>query len=376
MNTAFRIAAGLGLALSLTQPAWSGPGAHGPNGEHLDTPGAVQNASGLARLPDGSVNVPKLAQRRMELRTVLAPLSRTAASVELNGRVVVDPNAGGRVQAIHGGRVEPGPQGLPVAGQAVRKGQVLAVLHHHADPIALGNQQAQLAELRASRQIAEQRLRRLEALEGTTPRKDIEAARAELAGLQVRERSIGASINARETVVAPVSGVIARASLLVGQVVEERGLLFEIVDPQRLLVEASVTDPGLASRIASAQLSGQGAWRLSPVGVGRVLQDGAVPLTFRAQAQGADAPALAVGQPVTVIARLKETMEGIVLPAAAVVRNPSNEPVVWIKTGAERYTPQPVELRALDASTVLVTKGLAPDNRVVVRGAALINQVR
>jgi hypothetical protein len=110
--------------------------------------------------------------------------------------------------------------------------------------------------------------------------------------------------------------------------------------------------------------------------VGRVLQDGMVPLTFRAQAQGADAPALAVGQPVTVIARLKDEIEGIVLPAAAVVRNPSNEPVVWIKTGAERYTPQPVELRALDASTVVVTKGLAPDNRVVVRGAALINQVR
>ena len=58
------------------------------------------------------------------------------------------------------------------------------------------------------------------------------------------------------------------------------------------------------------------------------------------------------------------------------MRNAANEPVVWIKTGAERYTPQPVELRALDATTVVVTKGLAADNRVVVRGAALINQVR
>lgn len=376
MNKTSRIAAGLSLALTLVSSAWAGPGAHGPNGEHLDTPAGASNASGLVRLPDGSVNVPKLSQRRMELRTVLAPLTQAAASVELNGRVVMDPNAGGRVQAVHGGRVEPGPQGLPVAGQAVRKGQVLAVLHHHADPIALGNQQSQLAELRASREIAEQRLRRLEALEGTTPRKDIEAARAELAGLIARERSIGQSINTRETVVAPLSGVIARAGVLVGQIVEERGLMFEIVDPQRLLVEAMVTDPGLASRIESAQLAGQGAWRLSPMGVGRVLQDGVVPLTFRAQVQGADAPALAVGQPVTVVARLKERIEGIVLPAAAVVRNPSNEPVVWIKTGAERYTPQPVETRPLDATTVVVTKGLGADNRVVVRGAALINQVR
>jgi hypothetical protein len=376
MKTAFRMAPIVCLALALSSPAWAGPGAHGPNGEHLDTPAGASNASGLARLPDGSVNAPKLAQRRMGVRTVLAPLTQAAAAVELNGRVVIDPNAGGRVQAVHGGRVEPGPQGLPAAGQAVRKGQVLAWLHHHADPIVLGSQQAQLAELRTNREIAEQRLRRLETLEGTTPRKDIEAARAELAGLQARERSIGASINTRETVVAPVSGVIARSSVLVGQVVEERGLMFEIVDPQRLLVEATVTDPGLASRIESAQLSGQGAWRLTPVGVGRVLQDGVVPLTLRAQAQGADAPALAVGQPVTVVARLKDRIEGIVLSAAAVVRNPSNEPVVWIKTGAERYTPQPVEYRALDATTVVVTKGLAADNRVVVQGAALINQVR
>ena len=64
----------LSLSLPISQ-AHAGPGAHGPNGEHLDAPGAPVNASGLARLPDGSVNVPKLAQRRMAIRTVLAPES-------------------------------------------------------------------------------------------------------------------------------------------------------------------------------------------------------------------------------------------------------------------------------------------------------------
>ena len=37
----------------LQGPVLAGPGAHGPNGEHLDTPSGVSNASGLARLPDG-----------------------------------------------------------------------------------------------------------------------------------------------------------------------------------------------------------------------------------------------------------------------------------------------------------------------------------
>jgi cobalt-zinc-cadmium efflux system membrane fusion protein len=355
--------------------AIAGPGAHGPNGEHLDTE-TGNKASGLTRLPDGSVNVPKLSQRRMGLRTVIAPLGKAAGSVELSGRIVIDPNAGGRVQAPHGGTVEPGPQGLPVAGQAVRKGQVLAYLRHHAEPFAQANQQSQLAELRASREVAEQRLRRLESLEGTTPRKEIEAARAELAGLQARERSIGGSLSARESLVAPVSGVIARADVLAGQVVDSREVMFEVVDPARLLVEAVVADPALAASFGAAELKSMPGYRLTPVGAARALRDGVLPVTFRATAMASGAAPLAVGQPVTVIARLKTETEGIVLPAAAVVRNPSNEPVVWIKATAERFVPQPVQAQALDAATVLVTQGLAPDNRVVVQGAALVNQIR
>lgn len=371
-----RVLAG-GLALFMAAAAHAGPGAHGPNGEHLDSPAASVNGSGLARLPDGSVNLPKLAQRRMEIRTVLAPLAEAGASVPLNGRVLIDPNAGGRVQALHGGRIEPGPNGLPVAGQAVRKGQVLAWVRHHAEPYEQAGQQAQLSELRANRTVAEQRVQRLEALEGTVPRKEIEAARAELASLRERERSIGGSLVAREALVAPVSGVIAKAEVLNGQVVDAREVLFEIVDPARLLVEATTADPALPARIEGGLLAGIEGAELRLVGASRSLRDGQLPLTFRLQPRaGTPVPALAVGQPVTVLARLKDRVEGIVLPAQAVVRNAANEPVVWIKVGAERFVPQPVVFQPLDARTVIVTRGLAADNRVVVQGAPLVNQIR
>ncbi|RVU43873.1 efflux RND transporter periplasmic adaptor subunit [Rubrivivax rivuli] len=357
--------------------AWAGPGAHGPNGEHLDAPGPAVNASGLARLPDGSVNVPKLAQRRMAIRTVLAPLAEAAATVELPGRVVMDPNASGRVQAAHGGRIEPGPQGLPVAGQAVRRGDVLAYVRHHAEPYALGTQQAQLAELRAQRQLAEQRVQRLEGLQGTVPRKDIEAARNEAASLAERERSIGASLVAREALTAPVSGVIARADIVMGQVVEPRDVLFEVVDPARMLVEATTADATLAARVAGATLQGLPDVQLRLVGAARALRDGVLPLSFAVSSAkpGAGLP-VAIGQPVTVVAQTRERIQGVVLPAQAVVRNPSNEPIVWIKSGAERFIPQPVQFRPLDARTVVVTQGLGADNRVVVQGAPLIAQIR
>jgi hypothetical protein len=373
LNSTLALAAGL---IACTT-AWAAPGAHGPNGEHLDAPGAAVNASGLARLPDGSVNLPKIAQRRMAIRTVLAPQSEAAATVDLPGRVVMDPNASGRVQAVHGGRIEPGPKGLPVAGQAVKGGDVLAYVRHHAEPYALGTQQAQLAELRAQRQLAEQRVQRLEGLEGTVPRKDIDAARTEAKSLAERERSIGASLSSREALAAPVSGVIARADLVVGQVVEPRDVLFEVVDPARMLVEAATADASLGARVAGASLQDLPDVSLRLLGASRAMRDGVLPITFAVSASrpGTALP-LAIGQPVTVVVQSKERIQGIVLPAQAVVRNPSNEPIVWIKSGAERFIPQPVQFRPLDASTVVVTQGLSADNRVVVQGAPLIAQIR
>lgn len=364
----------LAAALIATTPAWAGPGAHGPDGEHLDR-AAGPAGSGLARLPDGSVNVPKLAQRRMGLRTLIAPETEAAATVQLPGRVIADPNASGLIQSAHGGRVEPGRNGLPVAGQTVRQGDVLAWVRHHADPYGLATQQSQRAELRASRELAERRVERLESLEGTVPRKEVEAARIEARSLRERERSIATSLDAREPLRAPIAGVVARSDLRAGQIVEPREVLIEIVDPARLMVEASTPDAALAAKLRDASLAGVDGVRLHLVGAARALRDGVLPLTFRLKSDRHAAP-LAVGQPVTVVAALTEHRKGIVLPAEAVVRSPSNEPVVWIKTGAERYLPQPVQVQPLDAHTVLVTKGLAADNRVVVQGAALVAQIR
>jgi len=368
MNAALATLLVLGVA-----SATAGPGAHGPNGEHLDQT-AAPSASGLARLPDGSVNVPKLAQRRMGLRTLIAPESEAAQTVQLPARVIADPNASGQVQAAHGGRVEAGPRGLPIAGQPVRQGEVLAWVRHHAEPYALAAQQAQRAELRAARELAEHRVKRLESLEGTVPRKDIEAARIEAQSLAERERSISASLDAREPLRAPVSGVIARAELRVGQIVDSREVLIEVVDPARMLVEASTPNVQLGAQLGSASLVGVDGVKLQLVGAARALRDGVLPLTFRLQ--GGGNAMLALGQPVIVTAALKSLRKGIVLPAEAVVRNPANEMVVWIKSGAERYVSQPVQVQPLDTHTVLVTQGLAADNRVVVRGAALLAQVR
>lgn len=366
------LCAALALA-TVMPPVAAAPGAHGPNGEHLDGPTSA-SPSGLARLPDGSVNVPMLAQRRLAIRTVVAKETDAAASVELPARVTMDPNVSGRVQTLVGGKIVPGPRGLPVAGQTVRKGEVLGYVVHHADPIAVANQQAQLAELRSSRRLAGQRVARLESLEGSVPRKEIEAARSELESLAAREKAVRTGIAAREALTAPVSGVVSRAEVVAGQVVESKDILFEVVDPTRVVIEATTADPALAPRIAGATVAGHPDVQLQLAGAARALRDGVLPLTFRARSAGAIP--LAIGQPVTLVATLRERVKGYVVPAQAVTRNGANEPVVWIKSGAERYIPQPVQYRPLDGRTVVITGGLGADNRVVVQGATLIAQIR
>ncbi|MEW6371149.1 MAG: HlyD family efflux transporter periplasmic adaptor subunit [Pseudomonadota bacterium] len=352
------------------------PGAHGPNGEHLDGQ-ATATAGGLARLPDGSVNVPKLAQRRMGVRTLMVKEGEFSRIVQLNGRASIDPNAGGRVQAPFSGQIAPGPNGLPVAGQRVVKGQVLARLRPTGAAIERGNQAAQLAELRANRALLEKRVERLKSLEGVVPAKEVEAAQAELTATIGRERAVAGSISGSEPIVAPASGIIANASVLNGQIVESRDVLFEIVDPQRMIVEALSSDATIARKISAATLADVPDVELTLLGGARTLRDGAVPINFRARAlAGNPALDLAVGQPVTVLARLDTKIKGIALPAAALARNPANETVVWIKSGAQRFIALPVEATPLDARTVIVTKGLSPDNRVVVVGTSLINQIR
>lgn len=335
------------------------------------------------RLPDGSLFVPKAVQRQLGLRTAVAAIEDLASAVVLNGKVIADANAGGRVQASQSGRIEPGPKGLPTLGQRVTKGQVLAYLRPSANSIERGNQQAQLADLESQFSIAERKLARYEQLEGAISRSAIEAARFEAEALKKRRSAVGASINLPEPLIAPVTGLIAAATVVVGQVVEAKEILFEVIDPTRLGVEALAYDAALVGDIteASAQLPA-GSLELKFIGGGRQLREQAIPLLFsvlppRRSARGASPlPPIAVGQPLKVIARTSRTSKGAALPQAALIKIGSGETAVWVHDGAEYFVMRKVTVQPLDATRAAATSGIRGGDRVVTEGAGLLAQVR
>lgn len=357
-----------------SKPAPATGAAPGSGSTSTDPAGAAADIATAQRLADGSLFVPKAMQRQLGLRTVQAEIRNIPATVEFNGRIIADPNAGGRVQADQSGRIEPTPHGLPTLGQKVRKGQVLAYLRPVASSIERGNQQAQLAELESQLAIAERKAERYQQLEGALPQSAIEAARLELKALKRRRAAVGASINASEPLVAPASGVISAANALVGQVVEAKEILFEVVDPARLAIEALAYDPALAAAIvsASAAVAG-GSLELQFVGSGRQLREQALPLLFRVKSANV---AMAVGQPLKVIARTSRASKGASVPQAALIKTGAGEAAVWIHADAEHFVLRKVGQHPADAATVALTSGVAQGERVVTEGAGLLSQVR
>lgn len=336
------------------------------------------------RLADGSVFVPKPVQRAFGIRTETVRKGEFPRVIEMPGKVIADPNAGGRVQAAQAGTIGTpgtGPQGIALVGQRVGKGQVLAWLTPSLDAASRADRQAGLADLDAQIAVLEKRLARLAQLAGSVPKKDLEQARIELDSLQARRTASAGALDGRIALRAPVAGVVAASQVVIGQVVEAKDILFEIVDPRRLAVEALVFEalPSTGLGRASARLgNAEGdVLTLDFIGAGRSLREQALPVLFRVRlAPGGAIPPLAVGQSLKVLAETGARQSGVAAAIGALGRNGSNEAVVWVHEAAERFVPRRVKTVPLDAGRILVLEGLAGGERVVAAGAQALNQIR
>lgn len=328
------------------------------------------------RLPDGSLYVPKPSQRLLSVRTTVAKTQEAAQTVQLIGQIVADPNGGGHVQATQTGRIEPGDKGLPYVGQPVEAGQVLAYIAPAVTSMERSGLQQQIANVEQELTIVQARVERLRKLVGSVPQRDVDEAEATLKGLQRQRAALSPALTTKEALRAPISGMVTANNIKIGQVVEGRDqVLFEIVDPARLMVEAVAFDPRVANSVrgATATTADGVTLTLAHLGHSLALRQQAIPLLFQINSppQG-----LSVGQPVRIVAHIQGTMSGIVLPRQSVVRGPNGQPLVWEHESPQRFVARPVRMQPVDGSTVLVSAGIEPEARIVTDGAGLLNQVR
>jgi membrane fusion protein, heavy metal efflux system len=325
------------------------------------------------RLPDGSVFVPKSAQRILGIRTAVANAARHPRILELPGRIIPDPDASGVVVAAVAGRLVAPPAGFPRLGTVVKAGEVLARVQPSLQAIDASDVQQSAGELDQQIAAVRRRLERIQAIPDAVTRAQIEDTRIELTGLQDRRRRLDTVRRTAEALVSPVAGVVAATYAVAGQIAEPNAVIFRIADPGRLWVEALSHDTVPVAEDATARLPDGRSLELVWRGAGLVAVQQAIPVHFAIQG---DTARLRAGQPVTVLATTAEAQDGIAVPRASVLRGTNGQNLIWEHVAAERFVPREVRTEPLDGTRVLVPAGLEPGQRVVTQGAELLNQVR
>lgn len=334
-------------------------------------PGATDLAQ---RLPDGAVFVPKPSQRILGLANQKVIRDAHPQAITLPGRVVPDPNASGVVQASVAGRISAPPGGFKRLGTRVKAGDVLAIVQPAISIADLASQAQQIRELEQQIALVTRRLERFrQVTAGTVTRAQMEDAELELAGLQARRQALERVQREPEKLLAPVDGVLAAAMVVAGQMADPNAILFQIVDPVRLWVEALSYAGVVTGERGSAMLSDGRALRLTFEGAGLSDRNQAVPLHFSIETTEST---LRLGQLVTVSMVNGERLEGLAVPRGSVIRAANGVNLVYEQSNPERFVPREVRVEPLDAERVLVVSGLESGQRIVTTGAELLHQVR
>ena len=290
----------------------------------------------------------------------------------------------GELVAPFAGRVVPGRR-VPHVGMEVSRGELLG----HVVPIGGDRSQAELAMRRAEVQfeLAEHAAERAERLHpAIVSAHELEMARAKRAVAEAEvtaakrqaaawtgHAGAGTGFELRS----PVDGVITRAEVVSGQVVDAGERLIAVVNVERLWLVAQVFETD-AARVddsvgamftvsgsdESIVLDEEGGARLVAVGAAVDPITRTVPVIFEFPNPGKLKP----GMYAKVTVFTDEARPVLAIPVQAVVED-GGLPVVYVMEGGESFYKRRVTLGVRDGDHVQVLAGVAEGERVVSRGA-------
>lgn len=306
-------------------------------------------------------------------RTAFADSGSLGAGAEVAGIIAAAAGREAIVSAPVAGILESaGLAQAPAPGTRVRAGQVLATL----TPALIGSGGG-YATARARFEEAEHehaRAKKLVEAEAAPARRleeaaiALAAARAELATLG------GGSADGRLALRSPIAGIVAERRAVVGGHAEAGAPLFVVVDPSVVWLEARVpqAQEGLLSRgrpRASFRLDGDDrSWSARRLlSVDPVIDPTTRTLTARFEVANPRGD-LRIGAAARVVLETGEGEFGVLIPTSALVEE-DGRPVGYVQLDGERFERRDLEIGARRGDRILVRRGIAPGERVVV-GAA------
>lgn len=285
----------------------------------------------------------------------------------------LSPKTAGLVQAM---RVDAGDR-VKSGDPVVQLDATLARLNLRRAEAAVEEARARLAEARRLADEGESLASR-----GTLPksvylarRSEAALAQAALKGLEA-ERDVQAERVSQHTLTAPFAGVVGRRLKSPGEWVEPGTPVLDLVATNPLRVDVRVPQGRFASLTRGAAVEVRADADPARAIPGRI--EALVPVadpqarSFLVRIAVDDPPAgLTPGMSVRVKFELAGGERALSIPSDALVRFPDGSSIVWLLRsgpGGESVTRRPVEVGAQRAETVVVLGGLAPHDRVVVRG--------
>lgn len=356
------------LALVLAGMWWiTGTAAPSP------TEGAVAPAPAF-KAPPGTIDMN--ADQIARLGITLAPAGQAGVVplASLPAMIVPPPNARVAVAATFPGVVT---RTLVVEGQAVRRGQPLAIIASR-DVLMMG---AELARSRARLGFAQSNAGRLGQLsrEGVIAGSRADEAHATLREAQVDVTEKGhilALANASGssgtyTLVAPISGRVTTASLQAGSPVDGTSAPYVIDAADRYEIEAQLPErlvgsvkPGMEIRLGDSV-----GGTVTSVGatIDAATRSAMLKATI-ASASNAGQGAMASGKATTIVVFAPAPVGAVVVPTTAVTSMNGGD-FVFVRTSSGFMARRIVQGGSTGASVVILS-GLAPGDRVAVTGAS------
>jgi cobalt-zinc-cadmium efflux system membrane fusion protein len=293
-------------------------------------------------------------------------------------RVSLQTSAHVNVGAIVEGRVE---QVLVRPGDLVATGAPLLKIHSAGG----GQARAEALQAVARLEAAEENLRRFTNMFAKGIATQLELFEAETRAREARidvERTHGANSllgdgsGVQFFITAPTNGVVLSVNASTGSALQAGADLVEIGDPARVWIEAEVSEDdaadlqrGQAAIIELARTAKTISARVETVGaqVDPVTRRRHVYLAPQSESAKLLTPGMLVD------ARLAESVEEPLLPVEAVLIKEGDRRVVYVQAGDGKLYPRDVLVSSASEGRVRVLQGLVMGERVVIKGALLVD---
>ena len=377
---------GLGLLASPTAFAHEG---------HAQPPSAQQQQP---IVPGVGFTVPKETQFLLEVRTQRAAVRSLESRLVAPGKVVPRTDRYAQVSAPVAGRVLASGASVPLVGQRVKRGEVLALVQQslstsESTGLSTGyiQAEAEVSRAQASLEQARRDLARLESLQGVVAEKEVQQARLTVSTAEQEFGRAKASRDvlsgarqgqgtARFPLVAPIDGVLVEARATVGEQVDPARPLFAVLDASVIWVEARVYEGDVArvegtsgALVSTPAYEGQHfAARL--YNVGQLVDESTRSVRVLFEVDNKEGR-LRPGMFVDVAIGEGGRRDALAVPMAAVVEE-EGRAFVFVHTAPEAFELRPVVLGGRDGEWREVRQGLKMGERVVVGGVAALRMAR